>query len=119
MSKKITIIELLKLIPKNIQSQKYLCWEKLNCADFVEFNLVGTIDINSNNQVEYPTEENYWSENYPIALEYYPNSNCDIYTDNINYYLVYRDFGGHIPERRCRLIRRELIIYENLTNIPV
>ena len=41
MSKKITTDELVKLIPQNSKSQKYLCWEKLNPTDFSDFNLVG------------------------------------------------------------------------------
>ncbi|EIJ39064.1 hypothetical protein JoomaDRAFT_2070 [Galbibacter orientalis DSM 19592] len=110
MSKKITITELLELIPQKNESKKYLSWEKLDLNDFNDFNLVGEVYSNSDNQTEFSTKENYWSENYPIALDFFPNSRCEVYTDNINYYLVYRDFGGHVPERRCRLIRRELII---------
>lgn len=110
--KNITITELLELIPHEHKSQKYLSWAKLKLKDFDEFNLVGILDVNSENQKEFETSESYWSETYPIAINYYPNSGCEIFTDKEEYYLVYRDFGGHVPEKRCRLIRRELIIQD-------
>ncbi len=108
--KKIVLTELLKLIPENHKSKKYLSWEKLDELDFHYFNFIGEIETDNSINTEFATEKNYWSKDYPIALDYYPNSACKVYTDNVDFYLVYTDFGGHIPEKRCRLIRRELII---------
>ena len=118
MNKKISKEELLSLIPEANLSNKFICWGKLNLKDFHVFDLVGTLET-YNDQTEFETKESYWSKNYPIALEYFPNSGAEIYTDQTDYYLVYRDFGGHVPERRCRLIRRELIIESIDTNKPV
>ena len=58
------------------------------------------------------TNENYWSANYPISLNYYPYNNCKIYKD-IDYnsfYFIYTEWGGHSPEKRCRLIQEKLIV---------
>ena len=50
--------------------------------------------------------------NYPISLNYYPYNNCKIYKD-IDYnsfYFIYTEWGGHSPEKRCRLIQEKLIV---------
>ncbi len=111
-SQKIKSLELLKLLAssKPSMSKDYYCWKKLNANDFKSFTLIGELEVENCIDTEYKTSESYWSENYPIALEYFPNSGSDIYFDSENYYLVYQDFGGHVPEKRCRLLRSDIII---------
>jgi len=111
MIKKINITKLLEKTSSVEKDHKYNTWRKLDIQDFTVFNCIGSLAIKNPIEKEYETQENYWSENYPIALNYYPNAGCDIYFDNKNYYLVYIDFGGHVPEKRCRLLQQNLIIF--------
>lgn len=90
--------------------QKYFSWEKFDNKDFDNFEFVGEIKIENPINHEYPSTENYWSVRYPIALQYYPNNGSKIYFNGSQYYLVYDEYGGHMPEKRCRLIQSELIL---------
>ncbi len=96
------------------EDNKYSSWQKLNLDDFEVFDLMGVLEVDCQIEEEYDTSENYWSINYPIALEYFPNAGGEIYFDGSNYYLVYRDFGGHVPEKRCRVLNSKIIIHPDL-----
>ncbi|MCX2680552.1 hypothetical protein OOZ15_11420 [Galbibacter sp. EGI 63066] len=109
-TKTISPKELLEMLPSITKSKKYLGWRKLIEEDLEKFNLEGILNIIDGIENEYKTEKNYWDIDYPIALNFYPNCGSEIYFDGHDYYLVYRDFGGHVPEKRCRLIRKELIV---------
>jgi hypothetical protein len=105
----ITLENLISKLPDYHSGNKYLGWDKLNIKDFERFEFVGVLESKSLFQAEFESEENYWSPNYPIAVEYFPNKGSEIYFDGNDYYMVYLDFGGHVPEKRCRLIRKNLI----------
>ncbi|NVK10354.1 MAG: hypothetical protein HWD89_14985 [Tenacibaculum sp.] len=114
MGKTIKYIEVKKfisLIPDKNNTEKYFSWEKLNFLDLDSFKYVGNLKHQSFKEDEYDTRVNYWSENYPIELNSYPNANSEIYTDGHDYFMIYIDYGGHVPEKRCRLIRKELIVF--------
>lgn len=104
--------ELIELLKDNKETDtKYFSWRKLDPTDVSRFTSLGNLSVSHPQSSEYPTQENYWSENYPFALNHYPNSGCAVFTDGEKgYYLIYRDFGGHAPERRCRLLRKDLVI---------
>lgn len=113
MKKIIHTNELIKLLPNTDSlDSPYLSWAKFNKSDFIVFDLIGKIFEASGNILEYDTDINYWSENYPISFDHYPNSGADVYFDGMNYYIIYREYGGHVPEIRCRLIRKSLIVKE-------
>ncbi len=88
----------------------YVSWQKVNDEDLLSFQLIGILRGETNNGSEYPSKESYWSADYPIALNYFPNYGSKIYFNGNNFFLVYRDFGGHIPEVRCRVILPDLIV---------
>ena len=58
---------------------------------------------------------NYWLPDDLIAMAWYPYNFCEVFQrKNCNsYYLVYTEFGGHIPERRARLVLKYLILTED------
>ena len=63
-----------------------------------------------------PNHADYWAEAAVIRFDEYPYSACKIYEakGGSNLYLVYREFGGHVPEWRCRLVRESLIDFASL-----
>jgi hypothetical protein len=91
-------------------NDKYLGWSKLEESDLNYFKLIGKLSSDNPRSDEFPTDISYWSHEYPIAVDYYPNIGADVYTNGKFFYLVYTEFGGHAPEKRCRLIRTELIV---------
>lgn len=91
-------------------AKKYRAWSKLDKEDQGKLTLLGTVSVDQGRSEEYPSKENYWSPNYPIALEYYPYCGCDIYYDGKSYFLIYQEVGGHASEKRCRSIRKELLV---------
>ena len=109
--KYITSKELIDLLPEQNRTQDYLSWTKMKISDLNSFEFVGNLKVDYFHKKEFETNENYWSDQYPIAFEYFPNSSCSVYTDGFHYYLVYKDFGGHSPEQRCRLVQKDLIVY--------
>lgn len=111
MKRRIIISELINIVKNSIEDDtRYYCWKKFNPNDFNSLKLVGELVSEEVHEVEYKTRINYWNENYPLALSFYPNSGSEIYQENDRFYLIYKEFGGHIPEKRCRLIRKELIV---------
>jgi len=112
MTEKITKERLCSLLENSRHSElakKYLAWSKLEKDDEMILTRCGSVAVGPKHNERYPSGENYWSLKYPIALEYYANSGCEIFTDGNAYFHVYRDFGGHASEKRCRVITKELM----------
>lgn len=111
--KKITkeeLIDLSKNSRKSKLAKKYLAWSKLDREDQAKLSRLGSIGVEQKHDKEFLSDENYWSLKYPIVLEYYPYYGCDVYTDGEDHFLVYQEFGGHVPEKRCRFVQKELIM---------
>lgn len=107
---KITPYELIQMIPEVNKCDRYLSWEKLRNSDLEFLEIIGKISVDDRIDREINSNYNYWSPQYPIALNYFPNNGCDIFSDGHDFFLIYTDYGGHIPEKRCRVIRKSLII---------
>lgn len=58
-----------------------------------------------------PNGLNYWSDQAPIALYFYPYHNCDVYRciHCKAIFLEYTETAGHAPEKRLRWVRPELV----------
>lgn len=120
---KITWEQLLGLIPdvktldmNDIIYTRYISWEKLAKEDDGKLRLLGALENEGGpvHATEYKSSYNYWSPESPIALAYYPYNGCDVYQykENGGIFFIYREDGGHVPEMRCRLVQRQLIILE-------
>jgi hypothetical protein len=92
--------------------KEYLGWQSLS-PDF-ERELQPFANIRETNvsklNNEFPSEKGYWSPESPIAAKYYPYNGCQVFRYLSCFFLVYIEFGGHVPEKRCRLLQRKLII---------
>lgn len=117
---KITWSELLKIVPEEPEDcddiyQKYQAWRKLDTADDKRMVYLGSLVPDNPDQVsslkEFPSFEQYWSKEAPIALAYYPYYGCEVYRlkSCSSLYLIYTEFAGHAPEKRCRLLQKRLI----------
>ena len=120
-SKKINAEQLIALLDREEDSvgggdrgvdiaAKYVCWRALDPVDEDEFVLIARLECSDSIDREYSTECSYWSADYPFALRYYPNFGASVYVAFGRYYLVVREFGGHVPETRCRRLQRDRII---------
>ena len=107
----ITPYELIQIIPEINKCNHYLSWQKLKDSDLELLQIIGKISVDDKIDKEINSNYSYWSPQYPIALNYFPNNGCEIYSDGYDFFLVYTDFGYHIPEKRCRVIKKSLIIY--------
>lgn len=115
---KISQNELLNMIPSfdDVKQNdplysKYISWEMIKKEELEQLQSVGEISAGELTMKEYPSAHNYWSPQAPIALAYYPYNGCEVYKyPNGGVYLVYEEASGHIPEMRCRLVQRELIV---------
>jgi hypothetical protein len=111
--KEVTKGDLFNLLDKSQYSElavKYSAWLKLESNDETNLVQIGTVSVDQEYNEEYPTKENYWSPKYPIALEYYPYFGCDIYSDGKSYFLIYQENGGHASIKRCRVVKKELLV---------
>ncbi len=96
----------------------YWTWSPLSNEFVEQLEFIGTTanptSIAQHGYTEYPSVFNYWSPDSPIALAYYPYHDCQVYRHKLSgcYFFIYSEQGGHVPERRCRLIRQHLIIPE-------
>lgn len=113
---KITVEELILIInskesKKGDLYKKYSSWEKLDVNDLEKMQLFAQLTTNKDHISFFDTVINYWSEEYPIALNYIPNMFSYIYTYKNDLFMVYIEFGGHIPEKRCRYLDPLLIVY--------
>ncbi|MDB5823055.1 MAG: hypothetical protein JWR21_1759 [Herminiimonas sp.] len=59
----------------------------------------------------HPEGTNLWSENAPIALNYYPANRCEVWQCRHcqRCYLRYTEFGGYYVDRRMRRLQFELV----------
>lgn len=112
---KITVNELLAIIPDDETLRandpiysRYLGWEKLDAVDEVDLVYIGELDVPPGRF----DESQYWGHDAPQDLSSYPYYGCDIYRYGARggVYFRYEEMGGHVPEKRCRLVRRELIV---------
>jgi hypothetical protein len=114
--KKLHVNELILILNNNIlgtlENDKYISWNKLEIEDERNMDFIGELYAEGKIvETEYPTKLNYWDKDYPIHPLFYPNFNGKVYKNRLNdrYYLIYLEFGGHAPEKRCRLIRKYII----------
>lgn len=91
--------------------ERYVGWEWLKEADLDKLTFLGMLAYTGTYSV-YKSSINYWSPEYPIALHCYPNNDCEVYQYKEGIFLVYDEISGHVPEKRCRLVQRALIILE-------
>lgn len=113
MKNELNLSKLLSLLPSDSEyDSKYLAWRKTEADDLEVMDYIGTMKNQGSEVTVLDTSVSYWSEDYPISFSHFPNSNADIYSDGSNYYMIYKDYGGHIPETRCRLIRKKLVVSE-------
>ncbi len=92
--------------------KNYISWNYLGNEFKEKLEYVGQIVPKKKLEYEYPSEENYWSLNAPISFNHYPYFGCKLYKykEHEIYFLIYKDFGGNIPEERCRLLQKKLIV---------
>jgi hypothetical protein len=59
----------------------------------------------------HPNGTNLWSEDAPIALNYYPANRCEVWQCRHcqRCYLRYTEFGGYYVDRRMRRLQSSLI----------
>ena len=103
-------------IESSLLSEKYVAWRKLDKVDEGRLIFLGQLVPDDSDVTlfadSYPSNHQYWSPLYPIALKNYPYTGCEIYKANDAelFFLVYDEFGSHVPEKRCRLIQKHLIV---------
>jgi hypothetical protein len=110
-------IPILNISKEDSICKRYIAWRKLDPMDESKLSFIGNLAPDSSQnkiyEEEFHTFKNYWAEDYPIALAYYPYNGCGVYKFanivNGGYYFVYVEFGGHAPEKRCRLIQPDLV----------
>lgn len=95
----------------DILARKYAGWEALNKDDEQQLLRIGL--LTSGNQSGDTTDVNYWHPRSPITFSSYPYDGCWIYKSKNypTYYLVYTEFGGHVPELRCRYFDKKLVVH--------
>lgn len=54
---------------------------------------------------------NYWHVEYPINLNYYPQTDCEVYQCDFcgGILLTYTEESGHRPEERIRWLQKDLV----------
>lgn len=127
--KTITWSELRAMAPEDLAAivecdpghSRFLGWTALSPADEATMDSLGTLkadDGSENHSLATYPGSNYWSPDDPIALAWYPYNGCAVFQKNgcASMYLVYTEFGGHVPERRARLVRKNLIVTEERTS---
>ena len=88
-------------------------------ASFVakNYEIVGTCQFDGSENIwdeHHPEQTTIWSNNAPIALQYYPYNRADVLrcTHCQKVYLTYTEFGGYYVDQRIRLVNRDLIVLE-------
>lgn len=96
-------------------ASKFFAWDKISKEQLSELLEVGSF-VNDPERKDYSVGavdgRAYWSPETPIELSSYPYAKCKVFKHSIEncYFFIYDEFGGHLPEKRCRLIRSELIL---------
>lgn len=109
------LLEERKEVPYGIFGDKFHEWARISNEEFDSLELIGLFEANSNREpllIADGQGEEYWGKDAPIDLNNYPYSKCELYQFPAegDYYFVYREMAGHAAERRCRLVRSELIV---------
>lgn len=112
--------EVLKKVDKSITAckcnyEKFIEWKRVSAEELANLVLLGQI-VDFNNKKWLSVQEYNWkgAQEEPMALGYYPYGGCDVYqcADCKRLFFYYIEMGGHAAERRLRLIREELLIFE-------
>jgi hypothetical protein len=108
--KNLNSLSLIELIKIDNEIENYISWNSLDEVFKSKLEFIGEIKIN--NQKEVYEDENYWRPDATISLRNYPYFGCKLYKhkSHESYYLIYKEFGGNIPEERCRLLQKRLIV---------
>lgn len=111
----ITPDELIAMIPEMSAAdelyERYIAWEWLNDEDQDKLTFLGMLAYTGTRE-EYKSPYDSWMPEYPIALHCYPNNDSEVYQYKEGLFLVYNEVSGFLPERRCRLVQRKLIVQE-------
>jgi hypothetical protein len=92
----------------------YQSWTTKTRPIDTSFHFLGQIDDESltdgSRAVPFPGM-NYWHTEYPINLNYYPQTECNIYQCDVcgGILLTYTEESGHYPEERIRWLQQELV----------
>lgn len=103
-------------MPCECARRSYAGWESLS-STFPEdlLDCVGKVSaaLDGELRVEeyHPERTNLWSEDAPIALNYYPANRCEVWQCRHcqRCYLRYTEFGGYYVDRRMRQLQPALI----------
>lgn len=89
----------------------FIVWNKISQEQFEKLQKIGKILSTIEWKEARPIPHNYWDADALIDFDEYPYYGCDLYKSKEGscYYLVYKEYGGHVPETRCRLIQKRLI----------
>lgn len=112
------LVEILKIASKELaqildcdpKASNYISWQRLSPEDESTLELIYSItdeDVANFQSDLTEFDKNYWKPNFKINLSEYPYYGCDIYKrkECNSFYLVYTEYGGHVPEKRARLLR--------------
>tara|TARA_B100001057_G_scaffold286166_1_gene286315 strand:- start:462 stop:1112 length:651 start_codon:yes stop_codon:yes gene_type:complete len=91
----------------------FIAWNNIKSETLEnDFQKIG--DLNDSRYPHYTynqLNENYWSKDALIALNFYPYQECELYQCDKckNIFLHYTERGGHGPQLRIRMVRPDLI----------
>jgi hypothetical protein len=83
--------------------------ELLDCVGKVSAALDGELTV----EEYHPNRTNLWSDDAPIAFNYFPANRCHVWQCRKcrRCYLRYTEFGGYYVDRRMRRLQPELITF--------
>jgi hypothetical protein len=88
----------------------YREWHNGSQGLTLHLQLIGEIaETPVENQFDLP----YWGNDAPINFRFYPYYGCEVLRcrNCKELFLHYREIGGHAPQERYRLLRKELIVW--------
>lgn len=97
--------------------QLFINWENIKKGDLDRLDTLGEF-ADSENYINlhgyrelHPNGTNYWSNDAPIAIAYYPYHESEIkMCPSCNaVFLHYIEYAGHAPQKRLRLARKSLV----------
>ena len=97
---------------------KFISWGNKSQEEIDRLELIGEIannekNVKNNGYKEYhPNGTNYWSENAPVALAFYPYHESKVLRcpDCYSVFLHYVEYQGHAPQKRVRWINKKVVI---------
>jgi len=95
-----------------IDYSKYQGWNDWHPEFEHEFVRIGQIE----QEPTWDTPSQYWGTDAPILLNKYPYCTCEIHQCPVSnqVFFHYVEFGGHAPQKRYRLINKDLIDIESI-----